>query len=371
MAVQGDLTKADEERLQAVMARDAGADGQFVYGVTSTGIYCRPSCPSRRPTVDRLRFFDAVSGAEAAGFRPCKRCHPAGTSPAELRRDLVVRACRLLDEAGESVSLGDLAAALDVSPHHLHRLFKSMTGLTPADWAAARRAERVRGALVDGQSVTTALYDAGFNAPSRFYEQADKALGMTPTEYRRKGQGVVIRFALARCSLGHLLVAGAERGICAVTFGDEAQPLVDDLAERFPKADLVAGDAAFDELVAMVIALVENPATAQTPACQLPLDLLGTAFQQRVWQALCQIPPGQTTTYSELATRLGQPKGYRAVAGACAANPLGVLVPCHRVLRNDGSLAGYRWGLDRKLALLRLEDADVPLRKTVPRKNVM
>ena len=358
MTAQPMHLNSDNERLRAVMVRDAGADGQFVYAVTSTGIYCRPSCPSRRPNSDRVRFFDDVRSAEAAGFRACQRCHPAGPSAVDRHRDLVVRACRILDQAEEGISLGELADQLEVSPHHLHRLFKRLTGVTPAGWLANRRAERVRDQLSSGQPVTAALYDAGFNAASRFYEKADGMLGMTPAAYRHKGQGMVIRFALGHCFLGHILVAGAERGICAVTFGDEAQPLVDDLAQRFPKARLVAGDEAFDGQVAEVIALVENPAEATLPDRALPLDLLGTAFQQKIWQALRQIPPGQTTTYSQLASSLGQPKAFRAVAAACASNPLGVLVPCHRVLRNDGSLAGYRWGLDRKLALLELEGAE-------------
>ncbi|WP_249931158.1 bifunctional DNA-binding transcriptional regulator/O6-methylguanine-DNA methyltransferase Ada [Ramlibacter sp. 2FC] len=340
-----------DPRWAAVLARDAQADGRFVYSVRSTGVYCRPSCPSRHARPENVRFHASCAEAEQAGFRPCLRCRPQEAALPERHAALVARACRLIAASEQALPLAELARQLDLSPHHLHRLFKQHTGLTPRAWAQAARAQRLREALARGAPVTEALYEAGYGGSSRLYEQADQVLGMTPGRYRAGGAGSEVRFALGQCSLGAILVAGSERGICAIALGDEPEPLLRELQDRFPRATLVGGDAGFEQWVARVVGLVEAPALG----LDLPLDLRGTAFQQRVWQALREIPPGQTCSYTELAQRLGAPRAVRAVAGACAANPLAVAIPCHRVVRSDGGLSGYRWGVARKAALLARE----------------
>ena len=348
-----DQTPTEQDaRWQSVVARDAGADGSFVYAVRTTGIYCRPSCPARRAKPENLRFYATPAEAEAAGFRPCRRCHPNGQSPAEANAALVAEACRLIEASDAMPKLDDLAARIGMSPYHLHRRFKAITGLTPRQWAAGHRGRRVRAEL-SGQaaSVTGAIYGAGFNASSRFYERSDEVLGMTPTAYRNGGKDADIRFAVAQSALGAILVAQSDRGICAITLGDDPDALVRDLQDRFPRANLIGGDAGFETLVARVVGFVEAPRIA----LDLPLDIRGTAFQERVWQALRQIPPGQTVSYAELARRIGAPKAVRAVAQACGANRIAVAIPCHRVVRNDGALSGYRWGVERKRALLERE----------------
>ncbi len=344
----------DDPRWQAVLARDATADGGFVFAVRSTGIYCRPSCPARRPKPENVAFFDTAAAAEAAGFRPCLRCYPAGQSPAEANAALISAACRLIEQAEDMPRLTELAARIGMSPWHFHRQFKRATGLTPQAWAKARRAGRLRAALAaPGGSVTDAIYAAGFEASSRAYAQADDMLGMTPSAYRGGGAGEVILYAIAESALGQVLVAQSTRGICAITLGDQPAALVADLAARFPKAGIQPAEAALAQRIAAVVALVEQPGAGH----DLPLDLRGTAFQRRVWLALQQIPPGQTASYAEIAAQIGAPTASRAVAGACAANALAVAVPCHRVLRVDGALSGYRWGTARKAALLEREAA--------------
>ena len=343
------------ESVETVRDRDPDADGRFFYAVTTTGVYCRPTCPARRPRPANLRFFDSADQAEAAGFRPCLRCDPRGQGVAQANADRVAAACRMIDQAvaqGERPpGLGALADVAGQSPWHFHRQFRAVTGMTPRTYAQARRAERMRAGLAQGQGVTQAVYEAGYGSGSRFYENADKVLGMTATSYRDKGQGATIRFAIGRGALGEVLVAQSDRGICAITMGDDPQALLDDLQDRFPKARLIGGDADFERVVARVLAFVEAPGAG----LDLPLDIRGTAFQQRVWQALQQIPPGQTASYAQIAERIGQPRAVRAVAGACAANPLAVVIPCHRVLRSDGGLSGYRWGIERKRDLLARE----------------
>lgn len=341
----------DAARWAAVQARDAAADGRFVYSVATTGVYCRPSCASRPARRENVAFHATNADAEAAGFRPCRRCRPNGESPAEARAAAVARACRIIDAAEEPPTLADLAAAVGLSPHHLHRAFRAATGLTPRDWAAARRAERARAGLAAGKAVTTALYDAGFNASSRFYEAAPAILGMRPAQFRAGGRDAAIRHAVAPSTLGLVLVAATDRGVCAIEMGDEAEALVASLRRRFPNATFAAGDAAFAQLVGDVVALVDG----RGDGAALPLDIRGTAFQQSVWQALREIPPGTTLSYAELADRLGRPTAARAVAAACAANSLAVAIPCHRIVRGDGSLSGYRWGVARKRALLQRE----------------
>lgn len=345
----GDLTAADAAgRWRAVAARDASADGRFVYAVTTTGIYCRPSCPSRRAKRVNTRFFDGPAEAEAAGFRPCLRCAPRGPSRAEANAALVAAACRLIEAAEDTPRLGEIAARIGLSEAHFHRLFKAATGLTPRAYAAARRAGRLRAELEAGESVTGALYAAGYGSAGRLYAESDAVLGMTPGAYRDGGRDVAIRYAVGASSLGPVLVAMSDRGVCAILMGEEAEAPEAALALRFPKARIDAGAADFADLVARVVALVERPGSG----LDLPLDLRGTAFQRRVWQALRAIPAGETASYAEIAARIGAPGAARAVAGACAANPVAVVVPCHRVLRGDGALSGYRWGVERKRALL-------------------
>lgn len=348
-----DLQTQNDPRWQLVLARDARADGSFVYAVRTTRVYCRPSCPSRRARPENVRFFTAPSDAEAAGFRPCRRCNPRGASTAEANAALVTAACRLIESAETPPNLDSLAEAAGLSPFHFHRQFKAVTGLTPREYAAAHRAERLRARLRDGDSVTGAIYEAGYNSNSRFYEDAAALLGMTPSAYRKGGAGAEIRFALGQCSLGAILVAQSARGICAIALDDSAEALLRDFQDRFPAARLIGGDAAFETLVARVIGSVEAPGIG----LDLPLDIRGTAFQQRVWQALRQIPPGTTASYGEIAARIGAPTATRAVAQACGANMLAVAIPCHRVIRSDGGLSGYRWGIARKQALLTREAA--------------
>jgi AraC family transcriptional regulator of adaptative response/methylated-DNA-[protein]-cysteine methyltransferase len=332
-------------------ARDPAADGQFVYAVRTTGVYCRPSCPSRPAKPENVEFYATAAQAQRAGYRPCKRCKPDGTSPAAGQANLIAELCRLIEAADPPLSLPALARRAGLSPWHLHRLFKSVTGLTPRAWAAARRAGRVRDQLANGASVTEAIYAAGYGSSGRFYEQANDVLGMRPGDYRAGGANATIRFALGTCALGTILVAASARGVCAILLGDDPEALIRDLEARFARAELVGGDAAFERWVAQVVGFVEAPARG----LDLPLDLRGTAFQQRVWQALREIAPGETATYTEVAQRIGAPKAVRAVAAACAANPLAVAIPCHRVVRTDGGLAGYRWGIERKQALLERE----------------
>ncbi len=340
-----------DPRWAAVLARDAAADGTFVYAVRSTGVYCRPSCAARTARPENVEFHGSPAEAERAGFRPCKRCRPNGAPPAEADAARVAAACRLIESAEGPLPLADLAARVGLSPRHLHRLFKASTGLTPRAYAAARRAERVREALARGSEVTKAVYGAGYGSSARFYAGSGDVLGMTPGRYRTGGGGAAIRFAVGECSLGAILVAASERGVCAISLGDDPDALVRALQDRFPRAELIGGDVDFEALVARVVGFVEAPHLG----LDLPLDVRGTTFQERVWQALRAIPPGATVSYTELAERVGAPKAVRAVAGACAANTLAVVIPCHRVVRSDGKLSGYRWGVARKRALLARE----------------
>jgi AraC family transcriptional regulator of adaptative response/methylated-DNA-[protein]-cysteine methyltransferase len=341
----------ESDQWAAVLRRDRAADNHFFYSVSTTGVYCRPSCPSRRARRDHVRFHATPADAEHAGFRPCKRCRPQQPALAEHRAMAVARACRLIERADELPSLDSLAAAAGMSRFHFHRVFKTVTGLTPRAYAAARRANRVRAELIRRPTVTEAIYEAGYNSNGRFYAAAPGVLGMTPSRFRAGGAGESIQFALGECSLGAVLVAATHKGVCAITLGDDPDALLCDLQDRFPKARLLGGDAKFEQLVARVIGLVELP----TVGVDLPLDVRGTAFQQRVWQALRRIPAGSTASYADIARRLHLPRAVRAVAQACAANPVAVAIPCHRVVRKDGNLSGYRWGVDRKRALLARE----------------
>ncbi len=342
----------DAARLAAVRRRDRAADGRFVYAVLTTGVYCRPSCAARPARTENIRFHATPAEAAAAGYRACKRCRPDGPSRAEQQAAAIAAACRAIEAAEETPDLAALAAAAGLSRFHFHRLFKAMTGVTPRDYAAAQRAARVRQALGSAGTVTAALYDAGYGSNGRFYAEAPGILGMPPGAWRDGGRDAEIRFALGQCSLGAVLVAATDRGVVAIDLGDAPEALLVALQARFPKARLIGGDAAFEALVAQVVGLVERPGEAAAP---LPLDLRGTAFQRRVWQALREIPPGATATYAEVAARIGQPRAARAVARACAGNVLAVAIPCHRVVRTGGEVSGYRWGVARKRALLARE----------------
>jgi AraC family transcriptional regulator of adaptative response/methylated-DNA-[protein]-cysteine methyltransferase len=339
---------ADDPRWARIVARDKTADGHLWYSVSTTGVYCRPSCPSRTANPKNVQFHDTLESAKATGFRPCKRCNPDGPSIETENAALIVKACRIIEESEEEPSLEVLADAVGRSPSYFHRMFRAATGVTPKDYAAAQRAAKVRKRLASGSSVTEAIYDAGFNSSGRFYERSTDMLGMTPSQYRAGGANEEIKFAVGQTSLGAILVASSKKGVAAILLGDDPDKLVRDLQDRFPRAHLVGADRDYEALVARVVGFVEAPRIG----LDLPLDVRGTAFQQRVWQALQEIPVGATVSYAEIARRIGAPRSVRAVAGACAANNLAVAIPCHRVVRNDGSLSGYAWGVERKRVLL-------------------
>ena len=351
MPAKPSALRENDPRWQAMLARDPAADELFVYAVKTTGVYCRPSSASRLPRIENVEFFATAQLAEAAGYRPSKRASADQGEVARQHATLVTRACQIIES--EDPSLADLARQVGLSSFHFHRVFKAVTGLTPKAYANAHRARRLREQLHSGGSVTSALYGAGFNSSSRLYEAADALLGMKPSQYRAQGANAAIRFALAQCSLGALLVAESERGICAILLGDDPEALLHDLQDKFPKANFVGGDEAFEQRVAQVVGFIEAPALG----LGLPLDLRGTAFQERVWQALREIPPGSTASYAEIARQIGAPKAFRAVAQACGANCVAVAVPCHRVVRSDGDVSGYRWGVARKRELLDREAA--------------
>jgi AraC family transcriptional regulator of adaptative response/methylated-DNA-[protein]-cysteine methyltransferase len=343
----------EADRWVALRSRDQAADGAFFYSVRTTGVYCYPSCAARPALEVNVAFYPTREEAERAGFRPCKRCRP--DLPPRSQRDaaLVAGACRMIETAEELPSLSELAKAAGCSPHHFHRLFRRVTGVTPKGYADAHRQSRVQAALTRGGRITEALYDAGFNSSGRFYDAADAMLGMTPTAYRAGGVGEIIRHAVGHCSLGCMLVAASERGVCSILLGDEPTALAADLTARFPRAQHEPAEAAFAQIVSEVVRLVDDPAGES--AVSLPFDIRGTVFQRRVWDALRQIPPGKTLSYAEVAAEIGAPRATRAVAAACAANRLAVAVPCHRVVATNGALTGYRWGVERKRRLLERE----------------
>jgi AraC family transcriptional regulator of adaptative response/methylated-DNA-[protein]-cysteine methyltransferase len=340
---------SDEARYQAVRARDPRADGMFYYAVVTTGVYCRPTCAARPALRRNVRFHDTPDDAERAGFRPCQRCHPREPPAAQREARLVEEARAALESSEAPVKLAALAAAAGLSPSHFHRLFRRQAGMTPREYAAASRLRRFGEAVRAGSTVTSAIYEAGYSSSGRFYE-AGGALGMTASELRQGGRGLRMRTAILTCSLGHALVAATERGVCLVAFADAPRGLERELRQRFPEATIDPPDEAIERLAAAVVAAVDTGQPAD-----VPLDLLGTAFQQRVWRALRDIPRGTTITYAELARRIGAPRAVRAVGTACGANPAAVVVPCHRVVRGDGGLGGYRWGLARKKTLLARE----------------
>lgn len=335
---------AEDSRWARIVARDKSADGQLWYSVSTTGVYCRPSCPSRAANPKNVALHDTIESARATGFRPCRRCNPDGPSIETENATLVAKACRIIEQSEVEPSLEDLAVAVDRSQSYFHRMFKASIGLTPKAYAAGHRAKKVRDGLEAGTSVTEAMYDAGFNSSGRFYEKSNGMLGMTPTQYREGGANEDIKFAVGQSCLGAILVASSTKGVVSILLGDDPNALVRDLQDRFPKARLIGMDRDYEALIAQVCGFVENP----NVGLDLPLDVRGTAFQRRVWQVLQEIPVGEGMSYSEVARRIGSPKATRAVAGACAANNIAVAIPCHRVVRNDGALSGYAWGVDRK-----------------------
>jgi AraC family transcriptional regulator of adaptative response/methylated-DNA-[protein]-cysteine methyltransferase len=337
-----------DPRWAAIVARNPAADGQFFYSVKTTGVYCRPSCAARPARPENVQFHSTCEDAERAGFRPCRRCKPNQPPLVEQHAAKVTEICRLIEAAETAPALDELASKAGLSPYHFHRVFKAVTGLTPKAYAVAHRANRMRTELNRSGTVTAAIFDAGYNSNGRFYEKSDEVLGMTPSNYRAGGANTAIHFAIGECSLGSILVAASQRGVCAVLLGDDPDALARDLQDKFPRAHLIGGDKAFEQIVAKVVGFVEAPGVG----LDLPLDVRGTAFQQRVWQALKKIPVGTTASYSDIAKQIGSPSAVRAVAQACAANMLAVAIPCHRVVRNDGALSGYRWGVERKRALL-------------------
>jgi AraC family transcriptional regulator of adaptative response/methylated-DNA-[protein]-cysteine methyltransferase len=344
------IVKSDP-RWASIVARQATDDGKFYYSVKTTGVYCRPSCAARLARPENVQFHATCSEAEKAGFRPCKRCKPGSPSLVEEHAAKITEICRLIERSDEPPRLNRLAAEAGLSVFHFHRVFKAVTGLTPGDYVKANMAKRVRTKLAEGSSVTEAIYNSGYNSNSRFYETSNQMLGMTPSAFRAGGYDADIFFAVGECSLGSILVAASRKGVCAILLGSDPARLVRDLQDQFPKANLIGNEKRYEVLVAKVVGFVEQPRLG----FDLPLDIRGTAFQQRVWKALQEIPVGETASYTTIAKRIGLPKAVRAVAQACAANSLAVAIPCHRVVRTSGSLSGYRWGVERKRALLERE----------------
>jgi AraC family transcriptional regulator of adaptative response/methylated-DNA-[protein]-cysteine methyltransferase len=347
-----DLFTTEAARRDAVRRRDKRADPCFLYSVSTTGVFCRPSCAARPALPRHIAFHGSVAAAVAAGFRPCKRCRPDLPPRAERDAALITRACAVIAEADTPPSLTELAATSGLSAPRFHRLFRAITGVTPKAYADARRQRRVQAGLTAGGTVTATMYDAGFNSSGRFYEAADAMLGMTPTAWRAGAPGEAIRYACAPCALGVVLVAATARGVCAILLGDRADALATELHRRFPRAAITGPEDGLAEELAAIVARIARPGDTH-PA--LPLDIRGTAFQRRVWEALRAIPAGRTETYGAVARRIGHPSAVRAVAAACGANPVAVVVPCHRVIGADGALTGYRWGVERKRELLRRE----------------
>jgi AraC family transcriptional regulator of adaptative response/methylated-DNA-[protein]-cysteine methyltransferase len=345
-----ELRMIDEEtRWRAVEGRDASFNGIIFYGVRSTGVYCKPSCPSRRPRREQVVFFDTPAEAESAAFRPCRRCHPRVAEARDAQVVLVEKACRFIEAAAQGMpSLAELGAALGVSRYYLQRTFKKIVGVSPRQYAVAHRVNQFKAGIKKGDAVIDAMYDAGYGSSSRLYEQADAELGMTPASYSRGGVGMQIGYTVAACGLGRVLVAATGRGLCAVRLGDTDEELEAALRAEFPGAEIGKDEAALAGYVEMILRHLDG----QQTALDLPLDVRATAFQRRVWEELRRIPYGSTRSYREVAEAIGQPTATRAVARACATNPVAIVTPCHRVVREDGSLSGYRWGVERKQKLL-------------------
>lgn len=351
LARSSDTVAEADPRWRALASRDFTGIEPFLLGVITTGIYCRSGCPSRTPLRRNVRFFATRMEAERAGFRACRRCRPELAATPNRGKEAVTKARSLLDHATEPIALTALAAMVELSPSHLQRIFSQEVGMSPKAYADTLRLQRVQDQLSTGQPVTRAIYEAGFGSSSRFYDTDAKTLGMPPATYRGGGGGVLIHYAVVPSTYGQMLLASTESGLCAIAFGESAPDLVEQLQTRFPKATLTSDDPAFTEWFGHIAAAFQQPGNLP----DLPLDIQGTSFQRRVWKALRDIPPGTTISYGELAARIGQPGSARAVAGACAANTLAIVIPCHRVVRENGDLGGYRWGVDRKQALLDAE----------------
>ena len=350
-----DQFTTDATRWDAVKSRTANADNHFWYSVQTTGVYCRPSCAARRPLRENVAFYETRNAARKAGFRPCKRCRPDDEHQDTQHRKLIAAACQRIDAADQTPKLADLALDAGLSPQYFHRVFKKIVGVTPHQYAVAKRSERVDAEIRTSATVTDAIYNAGFAANSRFYETAPSRIGMTASALKRGGENTHIRFEVADSWLGSVLIAATEHGICAILFGDTERQLSDDLRTRFPNATFEPAEPGsdFTRWVTAALSYIEAPAGFS----ELPLDVSGTAFQEKVWRALREIPAGKTASYAAIAQQIGKPKATRAVAQACAANPTAVVIPCHRVVRADGSLSGYRWGEARKRKLLEAEGA--------------
>jgi AraC family transcriptional regulator of adaptative response/methylated-DNA-[protein]-cysteine methyltransferase len=353
------------ELWQAVLSRDASRDGSFVFAVRSTGIYCRPSCPARRPRREQVSFFQLPEAAEQAGFRACRRCHPRRAQTADPQIELVRRICHAIDEHDEeSLTLKTLSTETGVSAHHLQRTFKNVMGITPRQYAESRRLDQFKTKVKSGASVTDAMYDAGYGSSRGLYEKSSARLGMTPATYGRGGQGMRIIYTIAGCPLGRVLVAATERGVCSVALGDSDSKLTESLFAEYPKASIDSRDTVISPSLNLWLNKVLDHISGKSPRIDLPLDIQATAFQWRVWEELQRIPLGTTRSYQEIAKAIGKPKAVRAVAGACAGNHVALVIPCHRVIREDKELGGYRWGLDRKRNLL---EGERQRRKTAAR----
>lgn len=340
-----------DPRWNDVVSRNADKDGNFVYSVETTEVYCRPSCGGRTPAPENVRFFDNNAEAEAAGYRPCLRCRPDLPPQGERHAAMIADLCRRMESAETPPGLKELAEMAGMSMFHIHRIFKAVTGVTPKAYMSEVQNRRMRDNLAMERSITAAIYNSGYGSSSRFYEHSNRRLGMTPKSFRRGGADASIVFSVTTCWLGFVLVAASEKGVCAITMGEKSEPLVKELYAMFPDAELISGDEKFDAMIAKVVSFIEQPGAG----LDLPLDVRGTAFQHRVWKALLDIPSGMTVSYAELAKRIGRPKAIRAVTQACDANKLAVAIPCHRVVRSDGELSGYRWELKRKKALIKKE----------------
>ena len=344
------------ELWNAVLSRDASRDGSFVFAVRSTGIYCRPSCPARRPRREQVRFFQVPEAAEQAGFRACRRCHPRRALAEDPQIDLVRRICHAIDEHDEEpLTLKTLSAETGVSAHHLQRTFKNVMGISPRQYAESRRLHQFKSRVKDGASVTEAMYDAGYGSSRGLYEKSSAQLGMTPATYGRGGQGMRIIYTITACALGRVLVAATERGVCSVALGDSDAELITSLFAEYPRASIDSRDTVISPSLNLWLSQVLEHLSGKTPHVELPLDIQATAFQWRVWEELQRVPLGETRSYQEIANAIGKPKAVRAVAGACAGNHVALVIPCHRVIREDKALGGYKWGLKRKEALLQNE----------------
>jgi AraC family transcriptional regulator, regulatory protein of adaptative response / methylated-DNA-[protein]-cysteine methyltransferase len=342
---------ADERRWYAIVQREQDADGSFFYGVKTTGVFCRPGCPSRLPNRENVEFFSNSREAQSAGYRPCMRCNPSSNSKNEEKEQIIIQACRSIVQSNGPLKLRDLAEGAGISPYHFHRLFKKIVGITPKQYASSHQADRFRECLKSSRSITDAIYCAGFSSSSGAYSKKRDHLAMKPGDYRAGGAGIIIHYGLAQCNFGWLIVAITDRGICAVEFGDDPAVLPQQVQSRFPKAHLEQAGSGFVDLIRDVVEFVNAP----QESFNLPLDIRGTAFQQKVWSVLRHIKPGQTLSYTDVAENIGKPTAVRAVATACASNKLAVVIPCHRVISKDGTISSYRWGIERKKRLLESE----------------